>query len=519
MNICRKAGDMEGYAKYAHSVGQCYNQAGLYFEALENYLIALHYRKEQGNFKAAFAVYNSIGNAYFYLGDYASELQWSKEAMEFARVKGDTLNEAQFALHCADACNKLSDSLSASAYYDRAMELYRMAGDTASMAMTLNNQSSSFAPASAEKLSVLKESARLYEKMTPSAETQSLLSHVYCNTGIWYAAANRHDSAAIYYDKAMNAVNVSGDKYKKIFVYSHIAEYYFKRNNPAKAKQLSLETVELIHDVAGDNHTFDIALKVLSKIYALENDYGRAYETLLKWSAVNDSVHAKSLREEKDKINSRYTFESHRQEQLETRKRIAERNRNYFIFAAIACILVLSGWVFHSRQMRRKNRGLYRQIKEQDRLAEEIEQMRQRYAVPRNVETQCIASLQNADNKNADEQQLQLAARLREYLLADKHFAQSDMDTAELITALGTNRTYLFEAMKAVAGQTPQDYINALRLEEAKHLLDTTDELIENIAEMSGYKTSRTFYRLFRERYNISPAEYRKMAGEKMSVS
>ncbi|GHT66933.1 hypothetical protein AGMMS50239_29210 [Bacteroidia bacterium] len=25
MNICRKAGDMEGYAKYAHSVGQCYN--------------------------------------------------------------------------------------------------------------------------------------------------------------------------------------------------------------------------------------------------------------------------------------------------------------------------------------------------------------------------------------------------------------------------------------------------------------------------------------------------------------
>ncbi|GHV54201.1 hypothetical protein FACS1894181_18090 [Bacteroidia bacterium] len=159
--------------------------------------------------------------------------------------------------------------------------------------------------------------------------------------------------------------------------------------------------------------------------------------------------------------------------------------------------------------MRRKNRGLYRQIKEQDRLAEEIEQMRQRYAVP--VETQRIASLQNADNKNADEQQLQLAVRLREYLLADKHFAQPDMDTAELINALGTNRTYLFEAMKAVTSQTPQDYINVPRLEEAKRLLDTTDELIENIAAMSGYKTSRTFYRLFRERYNISPAEYRKM--------
>ncbi|GHT76509.1 hypothetical protein FACS189463_1740 [Bacteroidia bacterium] len=432
-------------------------------------------------------------------------------------MKGDTLNEARFAVHCADACKKLSDSLSASAYYDRAMELYRMAGDTASMAMTLNNQSSSFAPASAEKLSALKESARLYEKMTPSAETQSLLSHVYCNTGIWYDAANRHDSAAIYYDKAMNTVNVSGDKHKKIFMYSHIAEYYFKRNNPAKAKQLSLETVELIHDVAGDSHTFDIALKILSKIYALENDYGRAYETLLKWSAVNDSVHAKSLREEKDKINSRYTFESHRQEQLETRKRIAERNRNYFIFAAVACILVLSGWVFHSRQMRRKNRGLYRQIKEQDRLAEEIEQMRQRYAIP--VETGHAPSLQNADNEPADEQQIQLVARLCEYLRTDKHFANPNMDVAKIVSVLGTNRTYLFEAMKVVTGQTPQDYISALRFEEAKHLLDTTNELIENIAAVSGYNTSRTFYRQFRERYNISPVEYRKMASEKMSVS
>ncbi|MDR0543015.1 MAG: helix-turn-helix domain-containing protein [Dysgonamonadaceae bacterium] len=521
MNICRKAGDMEGFAKFAYGVGRCYAQAGLYFEALENYLIALNCRKEQDNFKAAFAVYHSIGNAYFYLGDYASELQWSKEAMDLARVKGDALNEAWFAVHCADAYKKLSDSLSASACYDRALKLYRMAGDTASMAMVLNNKSSSFAPASAEKLSALTESARLYEKMTPSAKVLSFLSHVYCNIGIWYNAANQHDSAAIYYNKAMNTVNLSGDKHKKIYMYSHVAEYYFKRNNTAKAKQLSLETVELIRDVAGDNHTFDIALKILSKIYALENDYRRAYESLLKWSAVNDSVQAKSMREEKDKINSRYTFESHRQEQLAERKRIAERNRNYFIFAAIACILVIVGWVLHSWQMTKKNRGLYRQIKEQDRLAEEIEQLRQRYAATPAVETRLIASLQcpaseQLQTATADEQQIQLFARLREYLLADKHFTNPDIDMSKLITAIGTNRTYLFEAMKTVTGQTPHDYINVMRLEEGKRLLESTNERIDSIAEMSGYKTSRTFYRLFLERYNISPAEYRKMAGEKL---
>ncbi|GHT66929.1 hypothetical protein AGMMS50239_29200 [Bacteroidia bacterium] len=473
---------------------------------MENYLIALHYRKEQGNFKAAFAVYNSIGNAYFYLGDYASELQWSKEALEFARVKGDTLNEAQFAVHCADACNKLSDSLSASAYYDRAMELYRMAGDTAQMAMTLNNQSSSFAPASAEKLSALKESARLYEKMTPSAETQSLLSHVYCNTGIWYAAANRHDSAAIYYDKAMNTVNVSGDKYKKIFVYSHIAEYYIKRNNPAKAKQLSLETVELIHDVAGDNHTFDIALKVLSKIYALENDYGRAYETLLKWSAVNDSVHAKSLREEKDKINSRYTFESHRQEQLEKRKRIAERNRNYFIFALGACLLLavaLGIYIYYNRKLAWKNRELIRKAQqwanvEPSSMIADTDELPEEEELPKAAEP--------------DETDKLLFAEI-EHLIDGGLYRESNLSLYMLAAKTNQNPTYISKAVSRYTGKTFKTWLNEYRIKEAVRLLSDKNNpniSIDTLAFDTGFNDRTTFYRVFKKTTGISPTDFKK---------
>ena len=51
----------------------------------------------------------------------------------------------------------------------------------------------------------------------------------------------------------------------------------------------------------------------------------------------------------------------------------------------------------------------------------------------------------------------------------------------------------------------------AQALEEASRLLDTTDNLIETVANRSGFNSVRTFYRVFREQYHISPSDYRKL--------
>jgi AraC-like DNA-binding protein len=199
-----------------------------------------------------------------------------------------------------------------------------------------------------------------------------------------------------------------------------------------------------------------------------------------------------------------------------------QRNRNYFVLAAIGCLLlsvIVLLVLLNRRKIARKNRGLVRQIKEQDRLAAELEQMRLRYEAPSSpsVQTRLIASLQSedesqaeSDSENADGRPYRLFASLRDHLLVDRNFAKPDIDRKEIITRLATNRTYLFEAVKTVTGKTLQEYIHSLRLDEAKRMLDTSDDSIEDIAETCGFNTIRTFYRLFRERYDITPAEYRK---------
>lgn len=54
------------------------------------------------------------------------------------------------------------------------------------------------------------------------------------------------------------------------------------------------------------------------------------------------------------------------------------------------------------------------------------------------------------------------------------------------------------------------DYINSLRLDDAVRLLGHTDHSIEHVAELSGFPTVRTFHRVFRKRFGISPSAYRK---------
>lgn len=70
-------------------------------------------------------------------------------------------------------------------------------------------------------------------------------------------------------------------------------------------------------------------------------------------------------------------------------------------------------------------------------------------------------------------------------------------------------RTFLRRFAK-VTGLTPLDYVHALRLEEAKQMLETGTQPIEAIAEEVGYEDPSFFGRLFRRKVGITPAQYRR---------
>lgn len=72
------------------------------------------------------------------------------------------------------------------------------------------------------------------------------------------------------------------------------------------------------------------------------------------------------------------------------------------------------------------------------------------------------------------------------------------------------SKNHLCRVFKNFLGVRPTEYINDKRLEYAVYLLaQTTDDIIE-ICDCCGFSNLSHFYHLFKQKYNFSPAKFRK---------
>lgn len=84
---------------------------------------------------------------------------------------------------------------------------------------------------------------------------------------------------------------------------------------------------------------------------------------------------------------------------------------------------------------------------------------------------------------------------------------------ANMIRLSGLVERTFKRRFQQATGMSPLEYVQALRLEEAKHMLETTDLPIEAIANEVGYEDAGFFSRLFKRKIDLTPAQYRKRFG------
>jgi transcriptional regulator GlxA family with amidase domain len=81
---------------------------------------------------------------------------------------------------------------------------------------------------------------------------------------------------------------------------------------------------------------------------------------------------------------------------------------------------------------------------------------------------------------------------------------------AELVRRSGLPKRTFDRRFRSATGYSPLAYVQALRIEEAKHLLETGSQPIEEIAQEVGYADLASFRRLFRRQAGMSPGDYRR---------
>ena len=69
---------------------------------------------------------------------------------------------------------------------------------------------------------------------------------------------------------------------------------------------------------------------------------------------------------------------------------------------------------------------------------------------------------------------------------------------------------YLSKIFKEVTDGNLSAYIVDIRMQKAAELLEQTNLKVHEVMEVIGYKKSQHFSRLFKEKYGVTPNEYRK---------
>ncbi len=105
---------------------------------------------------------------------------------------------------------------------------------------------------------------------------------------------------------------------------------------------------------------------------------------------------------------------------------------------------------------------------------------------------------------------IRVEALLTTYFDSDQ-VQQSGLPTVQyLADQLSLSPSYLSDSLRALTGQSAQQHIHNKLIEKAKEVLSTTSLSVSEIAYRLGFEYPQSFSKLFRNKTNHSPLEFRR---------
>jgi AraC-like DNA-binding protein len=110
-----------------------------------------------------------------------------------------------------------------------------------------------------------------------------------------------------------------------------------------------------------------------------------------------------------------------------------------------------------------------------------------------------------------EEELSQIVMRVNNYLSTNKRYLDCDYTVGQLSEELGVEKIKLTQAFNLYLNRNFYSLVNEMRVQYAKQLLETTGELNMTVIGIeSGFKNKSTFYKYFKEHYQVSPGDYKK---------
>ena len=98
--------------------------------------------------------------------------------------------------------------------------------------------------------------------------------------------------------------------------------------------------------------------------------------------------------------------------------------------------------------------------------------------------------------------------RLQDFIIAN--MANSDLSINDLCGEMHMSRVQLYRKCKSLTDVSPVELVRNLRLQKAKHLLESSQLSVSEIAYEVGFSSPSYFAKCYRDQYGVSPTGSKK---------
>ena len=222
-----------------------------------------------------------------------------------------------------------------------------------------------------------------------------------------------------------------------------------------------------------------------------------------RFNDLKDSLYTNASAESLAKYNAEFGNDW-LQKENETERAAKRRASVIGTIAVLALLLLLAAvwWVMNRRH--KKQRAI------NEELTANIDELREKYRIV----TQQLEQEQMREAETEKEKTEELSAADRAFLektinVVSTMIHNGQVDAEGVAREMGMSLYQFRQRLTSVTGEKPQDFINALRMKRAQHLLTNHPELnITEVAVLCAYNDTPNFTRAFKKYFGVTPKQY-----------
>ena len=454
--------------------------------------------------------------------DYANALSYGKEALplcEGTDMEADCLNLL------AMICFRQSDFEQAIVYAQQCYRLDAKSGDPDVMSSSLNTLAGIYIGANQPKEAerYILQAIKLAQKVDNPARMAVLQGTA---SEVYHALGNDRE-ALKHIDTACDIEKQLGRNDKLAVRLTQKASVLIGLHRYAEAEQILSESIPVLKSV-GDYHSLGIAdnkigMAILQQGRAREAvPYYREaasiflqmgdltnemharrglYESLWKsnpdsakielerFDLLKDSLYSNATAEMTARYNAEFGLEQLKKENAQHREESA-RHKVHIRWIVIGVALLLLAIALMVWRMLRKPRT--ESAEDESAEVPDVTELPQE----KDKEEEPVAS---ADRQFIDKVDA----------IIKSHQPLGSITMEELASEMCITRGQLNRRIKNITGETTQHYVQNLRLEQARHLLQTTQMSVSEIGYRCGFEDATSFSRAFKRSFGQSPTQYK----------